>query len=150
MTELTQSSEELAPEPEKRSLPSLSMPTRDLATRLMGQVSFEDRVLGVMSHPAGGQNWDALYSFQEATQFMGVGGDWMCSIAPDVLKKWIGDTLGDKELAQAIGEIAKVLDSCQDSFEREKKEIELIGPISQLMEKRLRQAREVLGEETKA
>ncbi|HEX9975910.1 MAG TPA: hypothetical protein VGA82_01550 [Dehalococcoidales bacterium] len=145
MTEVIPSSEEPAPESEKAIMPRLSKPSRELSSRLLSQVSFNDRVLGVRSHPSGGQNWDAIYSFQEATQFMGVVGDSIYHIDSDTLKKWIGDTLGDKELAQAIGETAKVLDSCADSWEREKKELELIVPMRELMEERLRQAREVLG-----
>jgi hypothetical protein len=140
MTEITPSSDQAPAESEKRIL---SRPSKALAYRLLRQVNFEKRVMGVKSHSSAGQNWDAIYSFQEATQFMGVSGDWTYYIGSEVLQKWIGDTLGDKELAQAIGEIAKILESCSTSWEREQKEIELITPIRELMEQRLQQAKDV-------
>lgn len=175
MTELSKSSEEptpkpdeiepvgeLAPKPEEKSVAQpeipgepeaepvvkLALPSKELATRLLGKVSFQERLTGTTMHQTAGSIDVALYSFKDAAGFMSVDlGDFMVrnsgSIAyinQDVLKKWVGETLGDTELAGAIEVKIK-----EGSNYKER-----AGSINELMEQRLRQCKEVIGGMTEA
>jgi hypothetical protein len=144
--------EEPAAELEEKAI-TLSHPSPELAARLLSKVSFEDRTIGVRTHPGPGGKRQYIYSFEQAVSFLKVedevlnGGDgWVCDIHFDALKKWIGETLGDKELAQALGEMTKEYDNCADPLRKYWKGIVLIRPIKALMWQRLEQCKEVAGE----
>ena len=61
-------------------------------------------------------------------------------INPNKLAKWIEDIFGDFELAEAIGEKIKENSNYKDQ----------VKAIKPLMEQRLKQCREIIGEETEA
>jgi len=147
----------LAPEPEREPVIKLKEPTKELAGRLLGKVSFKDRINGVSRNLMAGDEIESIYSFGEATGFL-TGDkkdfsektgrvrffDW------SVLRKWIGETLGDNELAEAIEEKVRDYENCTDSIERYWKNLELIKPVKELMEHRLGQSKEIVRGETGA
>ena len=135
----------------------LSRPSRELATRLLTEVIFNDRIIGVWMHTMGGGTECFILSLREAVGFLkpNDGGvwstaGWTCYIDPSRLQKWIAEVLNDQELAQAIEQLVKECDRHDDPIERYQKKMGLMGPIKQLMEQRLRQCEEVAGEGNKA
>ena len=146
---------EASGEPETETVIKLSKPSKELATRLLGKVSFKDRITGISGHPMGGEEEQCLYRFADATDFLHVSEDaqkgfgWVRFININALKKWVGETLGDIELAQAIGETTKELDTCPP-LDREQKVQDLVFPVKALMQQRLEQCEEIIGGETKA
>jgi hypothetical protein len=70
-------------------------------------------------------------------------------IDPEVLEKWIRNTYGDEELADAISEQTDVYKNCQDSVEYHIKQLSIINPVKELLVRRLEQCREILGKESK-
>ncbi len=155
--EEVESAGESAPQPQAEKTAKLSQPSRELATRLLRRVSFKERLIGFRSNPGPGDLEESIYSFEEASFFLDggdlTGMDWVNSIPFNALKKWVGETLGDKELALAIGEIASEVDKAPNPFQEVLKRIELIPPVKALMKQRLEQCEEVLGivrEETEA
>ncbi len=146
MTEFSRSSEE----PEAKTVVKLSQPSKELATRLLGKVSFKERLMGSVEHPHPGAQDHSMYSFGEAALFMDggslTGKDYTRTIRFDILKKWVGETLGDKELAQAIGEITKeLLGTWKVPHQQYLKSLELIRPVRELMIQRLKQCKEIMG-----
>lgn len=146
---------EASGEPETEPVIKLSKPSKELATRLLGKVSFKDRLIGISGHPMGGEEEASLFRFADAVDFLHVSEDaqrgfgWWRFININALKKWVGETLGDTELAQAIGEITKELDTCPP-LKREQKVQDLVFPVKALMKQRLEQCKEIVGGETKA
>jgi len=150
-------SSNLAPEPEREPVIKLKEPTKELTDRLLGKVSFEDRINGISRNLMAGDEVESIYSFEEATGFL-TGDmkdfsektgrvrffDW------HILRIWIGETLGDNELAGAIEEKVRDYENCTDSIEHYWKNIELIKPIKELMVQRLKQCKEIVREETEA
>lgn len=140
----------------KLSQVKLSQPSKELATRLLSTVSFKERIYGLKDHPGPGPEPLAIYNFEEASRFLEVEDDhlvgWdggVSSIDLHILKKWVGETLGDKELAQVIGEMAKKSDNYTGSpYDRYLKRLALIRPVKGLMEQRVKQCKEIIGEET--
>lgn len=144
-------------EPEAENVIILSKPSKELATKLLGRVGFKERITGISSHMGPGEEPNSLYSFADAADFLGLDevapGErymWVYFFNWNDLKKWVGETLGDKELAQAIGETTKEYDNLTDLHQRYRKRIGLIRPIKELMQQRLEQCKEIIGEETKA
>ena len=175
MAEFSRLSEESAPKPEEESvggpapLPQeqsgaseeptekeavkLSEPSMELATRLLGRV--KEYVWGTADYAHDEGLGQRIFSFEEATEFLEVAvarhGDSVSYIEPNTLKKWVDESLGDTELAQAIGELIK--EKGYDSLPRVLqwgRQIELIIPFKELMQQRLEQCKELLGEETGA
>ena len=120
----------------------LSKPSRKLAARLLGQVSFKERIYGIREHPAEGETEETIYSFQEAVNMMGAadlsGEDWVTRIDSKVLVEWVGETLGDKELAQAISEITKEGEKPRRPYQQYLKTIERTKPDKALRKQRLK------------
>ena len=148
---------DLAPEPEREPVIKLKEPTKELAARLLGKVSFKDRINGISRNLMVGDEVESIYSFEEATGFLRGDKksfsektgrvrffDWR------ILRKWIGETLCDNELAEAIEENVREYENCTDSIEHYWKNIELIKPIKELMVQRLKQCKEITREETEA
>lgn len=144
-------------EPEAEKVIILSKPSKELATRLLRRVGFKERITGISYHMGPGEEPNFQHSLEEAAGFLGVD-----EVAPEQrymwayffnwndLKKWVGETLGDKELAEAIGETTKEYDNCTDLHQRYRQRISLVRPIKKLMLQRLEQCKEIVGEETKA
>ena len=131
----------------------LSKPSRELAVRLLSEVSFEERITGVWMHTMGGGTECFILSLKEAIGFLKPNegsvwatGGWICYIDPDNLQKWVAEKLTDKELAQAIGQFVKQCDGCSDPIERYQKRVRLMKPVKELMEQRLKQCEEIAGE----
>lgn len=134
----------------------LTAPSKELATRLMVKLGYEDRLLGCLADPWSGCNDVYLFSLQEAADFLeadldvlsGMNG-FMRIIEPDDLAKWIVSQFGDAELAGSIEEAMRESNACADSVERFKLKIAAVRPIKGLLQARLAQCRAVLGEETR-
>lgn len=138
---------EASEEPEAETVVKLSEPSKELATRVLGKVSFQERLIGTRMHSMVGNISESFYSFKEAAGFMYVdvvgglvvrGSGSIRYINPEKLQKWVGEVFGDKELAEAIGEKIKEVSSYK----------ERVRLIKGLMQQRLKQCEEIVGEET--
>ncbi len=112
----------------------LSKPTRALAARFMRKVSWEDRIEGSIYDPGPGNMVQRLFKLEEVYNLLKS----MPSFEMDfeVLKSWIGRTIGDKELARKIESV--LAGGCEN--EREE--------IVYLLGIRLGQCKEVLERQT--
>ena len=139
---------ELAPQPEAEKVIKLSEPSKELTTRLLSEITFKERLVGVYMHSMAGNIEESIYSFEEAVDLLHFdagelrirGSGSIGYIDLDELQKWVGDVFGDKELAEAIGEKIKEGSSYK----------ERVLPIKVLMQQRLNQCKEIAGEGTEA
>jgi len=146
---------ELVQEPEEKVKIKLSEPSGELAKKLLSEVRFEDHLIGVRDNPSAGEERENIYSFEEAVTFLRLndddfwGCDWTFSIDQKDLQKWVGEILGDKELARVIEDKIK---ECANytGYDRCLKEIEQLKDIKGLMECRLKQCKELITGETGA
>ena len=123
----------------------LSDVSRELATRLLSEVEFEDRLTGWQMRQMSGSEQRFIYGFQEALEFMRVSEfEELYSCGPggsigyldfEELTKWIAEVLGDRELAEAISEVTAGTSSYSEG----------VAEARALMEGRLRQCRQTLG-----
>lgn len=143
-----------ASHPKAKKMIELSEPSKELATRILNEVSFEERITGFNSHPGPGPQPLPIYSFEEAVCFLDAGDlsgeGWVCTIPFEALKIWIGEVLGDTELALAVGEITKEADQHMKSHQQYMKSLELIIHVKGLMEQRLKQCKAIVSEKTEA
>ena len=89
---------------------SLPKPSRDVALRVMGEVGFEERLLGVKMRPMVGNQEHFVYSVKEVIEFLRMDSvedllttgskAYVGYIDPLVLKKWMVEVIGDKVLAE--------------------------------------------------
>ena len=103
---------------------SLPKPSRDVALRVMGEVGFEERLLGVKMRPMVGNQEHFVYSVKEVIEFLRMDSvedllttgskAYVGYIDPLVLKKWMAEVIGDKVLAEAIKEEMERLDNFKD------------------------------------
>jgi hypothetical protein len=105
-------------------------PTKELAGRILGEVGFPDRLIGQKMRMRMGPVPVSLYSFEEVIRFL----------AEDIpqmdlrkLQVWVGEKIGDKDLARAIEEISL----------REMGEPEKLLHVRGLMAARLGQSRRI-------
>ena len=123
---------------------TLSPPSEELAKRILTEVGWAERIEGFRYAPMVGDMREIIYSFRNATNLLvaDIGNPWSRNSGFfgyfdfGELQTWVRDVFGDKELADAIGEKTKAGSSL-------KEQIEAIKP---LMEQRLRQCEEMLGE----
>jgi hypothetical protein len=125
---------------------TLSEPSKELATRLLGEVSFEERLRAANLTPMGGTREQSIYGFRQAVNFLRidefedlVAAGPRASVAyihPDALRRWVAEVLGDTELAEAIGEA--IADATNY--------VEIVRPVKELMEHRLSQCEAVLAD----
>lgn len=122
----------------------LSNPTPELATQIMAEVEFPDRLVGYKMNPMSGYEQTSIYSLEEAVPFLymdslgqllakGNGGS-MGYLDLPKLQQFVANALGDQELALAIQEEMDAAESYRDQ----------IGPIRELIINRLEQCQEVL------
>ncbi len=109
-----------------------SDPTLELATRILTEVDFEDRLFGFKLKLRAGPMPVTMYSFTEVVAFL-------CDDNPRIdvagLQVWIKEVMGDRELADIIGgEIG------ENDTEYDKTEI-----VRELMEVRLGQCKSLVG-----
>jgi hypothetical protein len=105
-------------------------PTKELATRILGEVDFQDRLIGHKMRTRMGPVPVSLYSFEQVVRFL---IEDIPQIDLDDLEEWIGEKIGDKDLARAIGEIDR----------REMDDPEKLLHIRGLMMARLGQSRRI-------
>jgi hypothetical protein len=79
----------------------LREPERDLATRVLNEVGFEDRLIGYRLRERAGAIMTPLYSFEEIVHLL---NDRFPQLNFNRLEKWIRDVMGDEELAARIKE----------------------------------------------
>ena len=107
-------------------------PTKELATRILGEVDFQDRLIGHKMRMRMGPVPVSLYSFDQVVRFL---TEDIPQIDLDDLEAWVGEKIGDKDLARAIGEIGL----------RDLDEPEKLLHIRGLMMARLGQSRRIEG-----
>lgn len=138
--------------PAEKEVVKLSEPSKELSARLLGRV--KESAWGMMDHPFDGGVGQRIFSLEVAADFLRLSvarNDFTCYIEPNALKKWVGEVLGDTELAQAIGELIKEKEYNNCSLiDRLHAERELIIPFKELLLQRLEQCKEVAGEATGA
>ena len=79
-------------------------PTKELATRILGEVDFPDRLIGHKMRKRMGPVPVSLYSFEEVVRFL---TEDIPQIDLQDLRTWVGEKIGDKDLARAIEEISR-------------------------------------------
>ena len=155
---------ELAPEPEAETAVQLAMPTKELALRLLGKVSFAQRLIGYKILMLTRAKEVSICSLAEAIEFVELcrqsfnrdkvlredGRQFIARLDLNSLRDWIGQTLNDTELATAITD--EIGEDCKS------RRVDIMGrdflkhavPIKGLMQQRLNQCKEIIGEETEA
>ncbi|MDI3281340.1 MAG: hypothetical protein QJR13_08235 [Bacillota bacterium] len=119
----------------------LSEPSRELALKLLREVEYEERLVGYKMSPATGNEQCSLYSLQEVADFLRMdslehyllkgGHPFIGYIDLEELTRWVGEVLGDQELARALEEELKQGESYQSK-------VALVKP---LLKQRLEQCR---------
>ncbi len=135
---------------------SFSIPSRELAEKLLTRLSGKKVATAYSADPYSGSTNYYIYSLEEMASFLDVDMGSIASMAgtihfidPEVLAEWIRDAFGDDELADAIIKQTSAYKNCQDSIEYHMKQLSVINPIKELLTRRLEQCREVLGKESK-
>ena len=109
----------------------LSRPSRDLGSRILKKVPFEDRFIGYRLSERHGAMRITSYSFQEVVNLL---KDQMPRVDFDALQEWVGKVMKDEELAERI--VAAVAEESND-YDR-------VISIRNLMEERLEQCKEIV------
>lgn len=122
---------------------ALSEPTPELATRLLGEVGFEKRLVGIRMAAMGGANPSSLHTLVDAASFIRID-DYETAmrdnhstvgyIDPSALARWVSEVLEDEELATAILE----REAAGENYGA------VAMPIKELLLERIEQCREVL------
>ncbi len=82
----------------------LTLPSKALATRILTEVGFEERLMGYRLHERTGAMSITLYSFEEV---VGLLNGPHPRIDFNRLEKWVREIMGDLELAGKIRELLK-------------------------------------------
>ena len=125
---------------------TLSEPSRELATRFVSKVVFEERIVGARMTPMAGVLQRPIHGIEEAANFLQIETLEEVSAAgprasipyidPRVLKTWVEEVFADTELAQAIGA----------AIDEGSNYVDTMKPIKELMDQRLEQCKAVLGQ----
>ena len=107
-------------------------PTKELAKKIQSEVDFQDRLIGHKMRTRMGPVPVSLYSFEQVVRFL---TEDIPQIELDDLEAWVGEKVGDKDLARAIGEIGR----------KELDELEKLLHVRGLMAARLGQSRRIEG-----
>jgi hypothetical protein len=103
-------------------------PPHELALRILGEVIFEDRLVGFSLHERTGPNPVTMYSFEEVVSLL---NDPHPRLDFSELETWIREIMGDEELAEQIA----------DSIRKGKSDQNISLRIKKLMEERLDQCK---------
>jgi hypothetical protein len=106
----------------------LAEPSFKLASAVLAKVRFEDRFSVVMVDPRTGPMPIAVYSFQELTNLLSAPSLYLDLKA---LEWWVGEVMGDEELA------AKITEATEEATSHEERAL----LIRDLMRERLRQCK---------
>ncbi len=79
-------------------------PTKELARKILGEVEFQDRLIGHKMRRRMGPVPVSLYSFEEVVRFL---AEDIPQIDLEDLHTWVGEKIGDRDLARAIEEISR-------------------------------------------
>lgn len=112
----------------------LSEPSEELAARLLARVSFDERFTAAMVHPHTGPMPMDAYSFEQVANLLNAPG---LQLDLKVLATWIGEVIGDRELAARTREAI-------DEGPREQAR----STTKALMQERLEQCRAMMEEST--
>ena len=103
---------------------SLPEPTRDVALSIVGEVGFEERLLGIKMMPMVGNQEHFIYSVKEVLEFLRMepvedlltpgSKSYVGYIDLHVLKKWMAEVIGDQGLAEAIQNVLEIKDNFKD------------------------------------
>ncbi len=121
----------------------LSPPSEFLARKILTEVSWGERIEGFFEAPMSGRQREYIFKFRDAANLLkaDVSDPWSTNSGFfgyfdfGELQAWIRDVFGDKELANATGEIIAAGASLKEQIESTKL----------LMNHRLAQCEEVLG-----
>ncbi len=105
-------------------------PTKELATRILEEVDFADRLIGHRMRRRMGPVPVSLYSFEQVVRFF---TEDIPQIDLEDLRIWVAEKIGDRDLAGAIGEVDG----------REMDDLEKYLHIRGLMTARLGQSRRI-------
>lgn len=93
---------------------NLPEPSRDVALRVVGEVDFEERLLGVKMRPMVGNQEHFIYSVKEVIEFLRMecvedlltpgSKEYVGYIDLHILEKWMAEIIKDIDLAEAIKE----------------------------------------------
>ena len=108
----------------------LKQPTKELASRILGEFNFEQRIVGYCLKNNKGFMQIPMYSFEEVVGFLNTPIPY---IEIDELEGWIREVMDDKELADII----------RRQNEQDMPEMAKIFFIRDLMVQRLIQCKEV-------
>lgn len=125
----------------------LSEPTPELAARARREVGYEERLTGITLNQMAGTIPHDLYTLDAAASFLRVdslqallapgGRASIHYIDPGALARWVGEVLGDTELADAL----------REAVAQEEVYANQVGPVRALLEQRLEQFRRVAGKD---
>lgn len=119
----------------------LSQPSKQLATRLLRELDFEERLTGIRVIPMAGDKNVSIYSFRDLIEFLHVDLSYGYAKTSgsigymDLTKliKSIEEVFGDKELAVAI----------REKVEKDNSYAERVWSIQVLLKERFKQCEEV-------
>jgi uncharacterized membrane protein len=127
----------------------LSKPPVALASRVLNEVGFEDRLVGVKMTQRVGNIVYSIYSFEEAMEFLRVANleDLLHTgssssvgyVDQKRLRRWVSEVFGDEELAKEIDK----------EIERSENYKDWTINIKSLMKQRLSQCKKILEDKTK-
>lgn len=105
-------------------------PSQELASRILTEVDFENRLIGFSLRERSGPVPVTMYSFEEVVSLF--NNPYPC-LDFNELEGWVRETMGDKELSEQIAEAVRTGRSDQDRSLR----------IKKLMEERLGQCKKL-------
>jgi hypothetical protein len=106
-------------------------PSRELATKILTEVGFEDRLTGFILRERSGPRPAIMYRFEEVVSLL---NDPHPRLDFSELERWVRETMGDTELAGEIAVAVRSEPSDQDRSLR----------IKKLMEQRLDQCKRLI------
>jgi len=135
---------------------NLSSPSIETAEKINAELGYDEKIEVMELDPYSGGSNQFLYSFKELVDFLDVDlrcltemRGFMRFIEPDELCRWIDNTLGDNELADAIRAIVNERVISSNPVEMHVQTLGAINPIKDLLSFRLAQCRKVLEQNCK-
>jgi hypothetical protein len=107
----------------------LSMPDKELISRVLSEVGFEERIVGYRMSERLGPVKTSMYSFEEVVNFL---NDKFPQLEFEELEKWVKVVMKDEELAMKITKTVEEETNDRDRTQR----------IRILMEERLSQCKD--------